>query len=190
MTSIPLIADWFARRERASAGKNDAYHEAGHVVADLLVGMRATAVRLYAPGDGVRAGYTSSHRKSCERRLVKIGAVPMAAVKLAGITAEAQYARELTAEMIDGARNDLMRAKVIVAGFRNPDRALAQAQRIAALLVRKHWAAVEAVAEELWMHGELSGNDATSIARQHGAPIRRLARSRPQRRFAQQRKIA
>jgi hypothetical protein len=179
MNFTPLHADWLSHRERVSGERQTAYHEAGHAVVDLLVGMRATAVRLY-PHNGIQAGYTQSHSNNCER-ILKVTPMQLAAVKVAGVLSEAIFVGELTSEMRQCAIWDYERAQDIVRCTKNRQRYLFGAEKLALCLLGKNWRAVEAVAESLWTHGELSGNQIACIAREHGASIRRISRSRPRR---------
>ena len=146
--------DTSRHRQQPARDLLTAYHEAGHAVMAHLCGQRITRVEIV--GDDEHAGSCSALRPSPVETPAADAAVPTAAIEArilcvcAGLVAEAEVSRS---ESWDEGRDDLDEAvrlaMKVVGDCERVIPFLEMAREHAADLLRRHWVAVEALAERL-----------------------------------------
>jgi hypothetical protein len=138
---------------------NCAYHEAGHVVAAMLVGYEISSVELLnTDGDGLQAAtrYASTRQKAAWTDL---------AVTLAGAIAESRFARCDVLEVLKAGESypesDLRRAQREAQRlhrlqlYTSADHALLVAEQRAREMLNGYWPMVEKTAHALYRTGRI-----------------------------------
>lgn len=144
-----------------------AFHEAGHAVARVHVGSASTPVEVRPDGTGESHG-TGEHW-AC-RSQGQYAAWDFLLMLLAGGYSEARYTRRSANEIFFGpASGDFERAQLpinwlVERGFsEDPDAAWRRAEADTRAFLRKHWDAVERVAEALLQRGRLEAEEVAAL---------------------------
>jgi len=141
-----------------------AYHEAGHAVMAHLCGQ--IVMRVEVCGDAEHSGSVSSLRFRGQPRWAANSCLPSASYEarilclVAGLAAETIATGRTTWKETDDDLNEAVRLALRIVG--SCDRVLAfleLAHDHAVELLRRHWSAVEVVADELLCQGNLAGED-------------------------------
>jgi hypothetical protein len=152
--SLSLNSTKFNPRTRQvrRRGRRVSIHEAGHAVANLVLGLQFCAAHVY---DAPRQ---SASRESCLGEVVYDPEIPypgvyVAIVALAGPIAEARATKtSLLAVLWSGGSHDMAAARAALEDSRFT---YSYAEREARRLVNRHWPAIQAVALALVEHGRV-----------------------------------
>jgi ATP-dependent Zn protease len=146
----------------ARGGAYVAYHEAGHAVIRFVLGLPFNSVVIYEPGEagdrgGAVAGCNTGEDIVDPRRIAA-----EAVSYMAGVYAEARRSHTSIVAVSLGARQDVSIASEAAAAAGCDEEAVWER---AGQLVRKHWADIETVAEELLLRRRLSYTDVEVLVR-------------------------
>jgi len=155
--------------EFASCRLTVAHHEAGHAVLFNLLRVPIRSVHVREPGGGgvVRFDFDSIKASAAKtdalkdspqsRSVMKTAAIELAAAYLAGVMAELRYHGRLVAGCVDADSLDFQNARRLLREEFGDSAGLFHCQRLAALLLDRHWSWVTNVARSLYVREQISG---------------------------------